>query len=884
MNRIEKAYPAQKMFKKLLYYPLLTSCLLLSSTYVNAQFQDGNTNSWGDIEYKGDPWVYNVSRPNAITEGLMDRHISLWASHGRYYDSDRKNWKWQRPNIFCTTEDLFTQTIVVPFLIPMLENAGANVFTPRERDWQINEIIIDNDDSDKQQYYTETEDGKKWKNCDSVGFANKQSQLQDGDNPFTFGSIREIKTTKRKHTSSISYQPDFSEAGKYAVYISYCSLPKSVTDAKYIVYHKGVATEFTVNQRMGDRTWVYLGTFDFDKGCNTNNRVVVSNQASKKGIVTSDAVRFGGGLGNINRGESISGLPRCLEGARYYAQWAGMPYSVYGGRKGKNDYADDINTRSFMTNYLAGGSCYMPTINGLKVPIELSLAIHSDAGFDPNGKNYVGSLAICTTDFNDGVLNSGISRQTSKDFASALLNNTTKDITAIYKSWNKRYLWDKNYSETRLPEVPSAILETLSHQNFPDMKLAQDPMFKFTIARSIYKTILRFVSSNHGSKYTVQPLAPKNFSVSLDTKGVAHLKWIQQYDSIEPTAKATSFNVYTSSGDNGFNNGTNIKSNSCNIQLQPNKQYNFKITACNNGGESFPSETLSAFYTPQATKTILVVNAFHRLASPEVIDNDSVQGFDIDKDAGVSYGLTAGWNGHQRDFDKKKMGVEGPGGLGYGDDDMVGRFVAGNDFNYSVTHTEAIAGTRKYNVVSCSSETILDGSVSLTNYPCIDFILGLERNDGYTTEYYKSFTPKMQSLINNYCNHGGNIIVSGAYIGSDMQNGTEKDFLKSALHVEYLSSDSDSIAKNEFINGLGMQFAIYNQLNPTHYADTNPEKFAPVGNAICAMQYSNGTCAAVGCQGRDRNSFVMGFPFECIRNKSDRLKIMSGILNYVISK
>nr|MBP7472385.1 fibronectin type III domain-containing protein [Prevotella sp.] len=325
-------------------------------------------------------------------------------------------------------------------------------------------------------------------------------------------------------------------------------------------------------------------------------------------------------------------------------------------------------------------------------------------------------------------------------------------------------------------------------------------------------------------------------------------------------------------------------SNSCNIQLQPNKQYNFKITAGNNGGESFPSETLSAFYTPQATKTILVVNAFHRLASPEVIDNDSVQGFDIDKDAGVSYGLTAGWNGHQRDFDKKKMGVEGPGGLGYGDDDMVGRFVAGNDFNYSVTHTEAIAGTRKYNVVSCSSETILDGSVSLTNYPCIDFILGLERNDGYTTEYYKSFTPKMQSLINNYCNHGGNIIVSGAYIGSDMQNGTEKDFLKSALHVEYLSSDSDSIAKNEFINGLGMQFAIYNQLNPTHYADTNPEKFAPVGNAICAMQYSNGTCAAVGCQGRDRNSFVMGFPFECIRNKSDRLKIMSGILNYVISK
>lgn len=152
-----------------------------------------------------------------------------------------------------------------------------------------------------------------------------------------------------------------------------------MTDAKYIVYHKGEATEFSVNQRMGGGTWVYLGTFDFDKGCNTLNRVVVTNQASKRGVVTSDAVRFGGGMGNILRGNNSSGMPRCLEGARYYAQWAGAPYHVYGGRKGANDYADDINTRSLLTNWLGGGSPYMPALQGKKVPIELSLAVHSDA-------------------------------------------------------------------------------------------------------------------------------------------------------------------------------------------------------------------------------------------------------------------------------------------------------------------------------------------------------------------------------------------------------------------------------------------------------------------------------------------------------------------------
>ena len=108
-------------------------------------------------------------------------------------------------------------------------------------------------------------------------------------------------------------------------------------------------------------------------------------------------------MGNIERGGYTSGLPRCLEGARYYAQWAGAPYKVYGGRKGENDYADDINTRSLMTNWLGGGSVYMPAKNGKHVPIELSLALHSDAGYNKDGKSTVGALLsapqIITTEY-----------------------------------------------------------------------------------------------------------------------------------------------------------------------------------------------------------------------------------------------------------------------------------------------------------------------------------------------------------------------------------------------------------------------------------------------------------------------------------------------------
>lgn len=887
-------------------YCLVSSLLLATGITFQANgkssfatYDEGNSLAWEDIDYDDDPWVFNASRPYFPTAGLSNRHISLWASHGRYYCNDLRRWKWQRPNLFCTTEDLFTQTIVVPYLIPMLQNAGAVVFTPRERDWQKNEIIVDNDDAEKSVCYKESATGRKWTNCDSVGFANKQNVYSDGENPFRMGTARKAKATKRKKFSQVSYQPRFPEEGKYAVYVSYQTVPKSVSDARYIVYHKGEKTEFTVNQKMGGGTWVYLGTFDFDRGCNEFNRVVCTNQSSKRGIVTTDAVRFGGGMGNIEREGNLSELPRCLEGARYYAQWAGAPYKVYSGREGKNDYADDINTRSLMTNWLGGGSVYMPALEGKNVPIELSLALHSDAGYNRDGKSTWGALSICTTDFNDGMLNSGVSRMASKDFARALRDNLVTDISAIYGEFGKRYLWDRNYSETRLPEVPSAILEMLSHQSFPDMRIAQDPMGKFAIARSIYKTILRYINSNHDEPYVVQPLAPKNFSVELDDN-FANLSWTPQLDSIEPSARPTRYIVYKAEGKGGFDNGTVVRRPNCQIKMEPGKLYSFKVAALNAGGESFPTETLSALYNPTATKSVLVVNNFHRLASPQVEDNDSIQGFDFNKDPGVSYGLTAGWSGKQTSFDINRMGQETTKGLGYCGNEMIGKFVAGNDFNYVVSHARSIALANKYNIASCSSEAVANGKVRMENYQAVDLINGLERNDGYTREYYKTFTPALQKRITYYALCGGKMLISGSYNGSDMQTEEEQDFMNDILKVNYeptgtrfivqdinpedsTITERDSIVfTTDSVAGLGMEFNYYSQLNDRHYATTHPEILNPAGSkAFTAMQYTSGTSAAVAYKSSSYRTFVMGFPLECIIDEKTRNGIMLGILKFL---
>ena len=42
-----------------------------------------------NIEYKGLPWVENISKPINITRGLHIKHLPVWYSLGRYYDQHK---------------------------------------------------------------------------------------------------------------------------------------------------------------------------------------------------------------------------------------------------------------------------------------------------------------------------------------------------------------------------------------------------------------------------------------------------------------------------------------------------------------------------------------------------------------------------------------------------------------------------------------------------------------------------------------------------------------------------------------------------------------------------------------------------------------------------
>ena len=861
------------------------------------------------LEYKGTPWVTRTSRPYDITRGLEGRHIALWQSHGKYYINDKDKWGWQRPRLFCTTEDQFTQSFILPYLLPMLENAGANVFTPRERDTQKQEVIVDNDGSlsghgGQGSLYLDVKSRKaRWEQTFRPGFAQRKRIYQDNENPFLSGTARFAKTEKKKDKAFAEWVPDIPETGEYAVYVSYQTLPGSVSDAKYLVFHNGGVTEFKVNQQIGGGTWVYLGTFTFDKGRNDYGMVVLSNESKEKGVVCADAVRFGGGMGNIARGGQTSGLPRYLEGARYFAQWAGMPYPVYGGYEGKNDMNDDINVRSRTVNYLAGKSLFNPTEEGLGIPFEMSMALHSDAGFSKEDE-IIGTLGIYTTNFNNGRLHAGTDRHASRDLSDILLTQLQRDIRSTFNvDWTRRSLWNRNYSETRLPAVPSTIVELLSHQNFADMRLGHDPNFKFTVGRALYKAILQYICSQHGKDYVVQPLPVSHFAIRFgQKKNTLELSWQGEEDPLEPTAKPREYIVYTRIGRGGFDNGVRVSSPSHTVKIEPGIVYSFKVTAVNRGGESFPSEILAAYKAKREKGQILIVNGFDRISAPADFvapapADTLLAGFLDDLDHGVPYIKDISYIGKMKEF-RRSIPWMDDDASGFGDcyGNYETQVIAGNTFDYPAVHGAAILKAG-YSFVSCSDEAVESGQVVLNDYTYTDLILGKEcqtkiGRGGIKPLEFKTFSKPMQDCITAYCSQGGNIFISGAYVGTDLwdnrlipANEEDKKFATEVLKYKWRTGQAATMGKAKCVASpflsLSGNYTYHNELNSDSYAVESPDAIEPATKeAYTIMRYSeNNLSAGIAYQG-EYKTCVLGFPFESLRTAEERASLMDAILTF----
>lgn len=873
------------------------------------------------------PLIRNVSAPvPAATAGLYGHYIAVWHSHGMYYDTLDKRWQWQRPRLFTAVEDKLTMSFTIPFLIPMLENAGAIVFCPRERDIQIHEVLVDDGDGkDHPQNGTfETTGSSSWQLGSGAGFKNWLTPLPDDLNPHRQGQHQIVRTVIGAPTAVARWTPVIPESGVYAVYVSYNASPERATDAHYIVNHSGGATEFRVNQQLCGNYWVYLGHFQFKKGYSPENGSVLllNDSATSGSTVSADCVKFGGGMGNVLREGNRSGYPRYLEGARYWLQYAGVePSLVYKlgieSDFGGPDYLEDYSSRPEWVNYLSGapnGPNPDRNFPGLGVPIDVAFAFHTDAGI---AEGIVGTLCIYRVldQLKMETFPDGRSRWLNRDLADLVHSQIVADLTAKYtSSWTKRQILNANYAELRRPNVPSVILELLSHQNFDDMKYALDPRFRFDVSRAIYKAIVRFVAYEYGYKPIIAPLPPQKFLVKTLAPGKAAIRWEPQPDPLEPTAIPEGYILYVRRGVEGaFDNGTYVTHPAQEIEgLEPNEIYSFKVVAVNKGGVSFPTEVLSICTGTGNEPRALIVNAFDRIAPPEFIEAEGYRGVARHiGDKGVGYIWNLSLTGDQYDFNPghKFLTNDNPGwGASYGD--LETQLELGNNFDYVIIHGEAIRSAG-WAFDSASDEAVREGLISLNEYKVVDWLLGEERT---TMPYpwrkgpgapdkmqpdFQALPPADQTIIRNYLQQGGRLFISGAYVGTDLvasplARAEDKDFLEKVLKCQWETNagsrtnnvipvaggifDKQEIGAFHFSSGLG-EAGVYGVELPDSI------KPAKDSGAQVVLRYQDAYFnAAIAYPGSDYRLIVFGFPFETIVSREMRHKIMSVILSFLTEK
>ena len=866
-------------------------------------------------------------------KGLSGRHIVLWHSHGRYFEQSLDRWEWQRATLFQTVEDMFTQSFVLPYLAPMLENAGAYILMPRERDIQRNEVVVDNDKSWLTEGPVDLGGGLRghgnhfetgsWKDA-GTGFADLQQTYTGVENPFTMGTARMAETVSsgaKSGTALTEWRAEIPERGFYAVYISYKSLPNSTSAACYTVSHLGGSTRFIVNQKMGGGTWIYLGTFEFAEGTegsvSLDNRTPEGYRFTSGNVVTADAVRFGGGMGNIARkvwtaaddsisvvsDATVSGFARSAEGARYWLQWAGADSTIFSQNEDKDDYKDDYMSRGDWVEWISRGSRMNPSAEGgLKIPVDLTLGFHSDAGITPND-SIVGTLAIYTSrSENKTLLPNGESRTSSRDFADMVQTQIVNDLQTQFDSlWSRRSTWDRSYRESRTPSSPSMLLELLSHQNFADMKYGLDPSFRFATSRAVYKGMLKYLSSRYGTHYVVQPLPVESLGVSFSDDGKkAIISWKAVSDPLEPTADPSGYMLHTRVDDGGFDRGVKIKDVkrsgdrlSTVVPIHPGHIYSFRITAYNDGGRSFASETVSIGRPSEGdlSKKVLVVNNFDRVSAPAFVDTPTYAGFDNRTDSGVPYIQDIAYIGDMYQFNRglEWLDDDNPG-FGASDMHHAGEIIAGNTFDYTSVHGKAMLRAG-YPFYSCSNESFVGDSTFRSGAWTVDLICGKQVTTVIGSgmqQKYTIFTSGMQEALRSFTSAGGNVLVSGANIGTDIWDSIypaqidsvfrEKsiEFAADVLGFKWMGNHASRRAEVRGVRNNLAEFGNYcffNEPNSLCYSVESPDGLVPAsGKGKTVLRYADtGISAGVCYEGYGYRTVCLGFPIETLKEKIDEI-------------
>jgi len=193
--------------------------------------------------------VQHLDAAYETESGMAGKNIALWASHGLFYRKSTDSWIWQRAKLWTTVEDVFTFSYTYGYLVPMLEQAGAVVLQPRERDLHRAERVV------------------------TGGGLTQGLQMPVKD--------------------------------EYALYVRYKQSRQNSDKVVYTICHEGIVSRVSVNQQMGGGQWLYIGTYAFGQDSARNHLRI--EDATGKGQVSHEGVKIGGGVGESGFPRYIEG-------------------------------------------------------------------------------------------------------------------------------------------------------------------------------------------------------------------------------------------------------------------------------------------------------------------------------------------------------------------------------------------------------------------------------------------------------------------------------------------------------------------------------------------------------------------------------------------------
>jgi N-acetylmuramoyl-L-alanine amidase len=766
-----------------------------------------------------------------VNRPLSDKVLFVSQAHGWIDYDDFREWSTQRGITHDIVEDFVNSEAINQYLLKYLNNAGAKVFTMRERDMNANMVIVDDQDGDTMPLngvYEEQGPANLFSDSTANGFKNFQAPYGSTNDPFrdNGGSDRLIITNSTETARAI-WKPVIPQDGYYHVYVSYSGIGDRPSDAQYIISHGGIETEVLVNQEIHRYVWNNIGQYYFKAG--SNDFIALTNKSGETGTtVSADAIRIGGGMGDIlgNFHPQISTNPRWEEGARPYVQFQGADSSVYAG--------GDVSARSKFAaweHYSVEDSVYV--------------SWHSNAA---NGTARGTSSYIYSSNPPDGTFDDTQSVTGSAALQAAIHDEIINDIQTDWQSdWQDRgyrsaYFGEINPSNN--DEMPSVLIELAFHDTLADADALRHPGFRKLAARAVYQGIVKYFANRDGLTAFLLPEPPTHLIVKSNQSGELNISWqapITDGDNVVGDA-ATSYIVYQSTDGYNFDNGIETTDLFYDFNnLETGKVYYIKVQAKNTGGLSLASETLGARIAYENEGRVLIINGFDRLNSGQLVSMNmpNIGGF-VDR------------------MFLNKM----------------------NTFNYTIQHGDAV-NESGVGFDSIANELVEDSlfNLDIGEYLGVIWILGEESSAGNT------LTSIEQNKLSNFLNSGGKLFISGAEIAWDLDHlgsVSDKEFYNNMLMSSYASDDAGVYQADGILNSIFSGLSPINFDDGTHgtYQVEFPDVINPTNTAQSCMTYLGAQSACIFVDTGSYQVIHLGFPFETIYPESMRSDVMAASMNY----